>query len=680
MSRSWLCALALVVLASSSAAQDVPVREDCSPRDFAVDDATLTDAEDLPCWDWMEPRTYTLRSTSGEREVPLPFHDPTFACRGMDNPPDVDPADGWVALYRRLGDLTPVGSGSGVPLASFALYNRHRGLLRYFFFPLGTMTQDSFTTGLVELSIRTDRVEEIDGEEQPRIPALWAPLLARDPEGAAAGRGTLREFRRAATLSQAFLPRNDAWNCVTFVLPGYDPLADRREDLVLGLDVFGVVEGTLDLAGTLRQPGTQPMMESSSADAFSELGDRFSLAAESYSSATGWFDKTSEWARGRLGAAAGGAGGTAAADADPDFDVVGNFARAVEQVDELGVIPIIGTVAGVLDFFSGGEKGPSFVTVQGDVALQGTVKTRKTLGAVSIRLPGSRDVGEFVNQPLYDLRLGVFNLVDIPKAEVVRDWRLEGEVTSRFDGANEIRTHCGELHFRRDRLRLKAPLSFAINPDAEVAIERIEAAWVPLHGVVADDDYLPLEVFNEGVVELEVNQRTTRLCRTVADWTRFARLNPLPAPVLPRQLDVRVVFRAPGDEPSVIKARYDVDFKLIAPTPELPGFGEPWFTVERLEAANRALFRSFGTPVERIVTLQQGAAIRGEFLAAERVEVDLVGANTVVAGDATLTAGEEVRIQGSFLVRPGASLVLETVDPTATSVRFTGDRLPRIDE
>jgi hypothetical protein len=106
-----------------------------------------------PRWDWTKDVNYTLyaNTASGLTAYPnvtLPYFTNIGPADVLNNPAgrDILPADGWVLAYRDFGTPT---RGATMPL--FILYNRYRGILRFFVYN-SLIPQQVFTMLSVHLT------------------------------------------------------------------------------------------------------------------------------------------------------------------------------------------------------------------------------------------------------------------------------------------------------------------------------------------------------------------------------------------------------------------------------------------------------------------------------------------------------------------------------------------------
>ena len=128
---------------------------------------------------------------------------------------------------------------------------------------------------------------------------------------------------------------------------------------------------------------------------------------------------------------------------------------------------LIGAGVGIVDFLiTGGrltnKEQPSPMNFALNFSLTGTMNTQEDLGSITLPLPGAVHTVNYSTNLLYNLPLGTLNLQQTPTLQHRTYWWPEG-------GGSSLLTHS---------YRVKDDLIFDLNPNSDLEISKIEAAFV----------------------------------------------------------------------------------------------------------------------------------------------------------------------------------------------------------
>lgn len=353
---------------------------------------SVSDPMRNPNWNWTQDKIDTLYITSYDepKYIRRPYYGsssikPFFT--GTDGSRDIWPKDGWELVLRDFGT-----SQYHVSTPYFILYNKHIGLLRYFFF--GNLVSDQITHAVATLSVKDP---------------VSSPIFALTNS---AGQ-FLNNYQPSNqhTISAYY---QDQWNVMDFRIAGFDPnIHSKYARFIIDVDAYKNfdlnAQGTLDLNGVLGRGG-------STHSSFVEtLGSGVKLYKNI---AKGYKDIK---------------------DAQETFRDMIKFAESDENneawwsdilagaatVGATSWIPALGPVVGVAKFVLGGgssqSRQPKPITLTGGLSLKGTISSTSNISQLEFIVPGAQvnnpdQAASYNELPLYNNKTGVFNLVRAPKA------------------------------------------------------------------------------------------------------------------------------------------------------------------------------------------------------------------------------------------------------------------------
>ena len=346
-----------------------------------------------PNWVWYEAnqRFVTLYPAGlPPQGVTLPFFDNTgpataFITDLTDGPMDIYPNQGWELVLRDFG--TPQ-TQQDIPF--FILYNKYRGILRLYYWDpdnsqqtrvVGVLRfQGSNRTGNMTLgfdNVTLDNYQDIESYQQIAVGDY----------------------------------QNRSWCFMDFDLSGYDPDVVNQTDPTFIIELHGRTTSDLILSGTLDFEH-----EKGSVTAVQDAADKYTKAAKRYKGVTAAKKVYKEWG-----------------EAEPN-KWYANILKNASNVATNSFIPFLGAAAGILDFAIGnGGKGP--LLKKAYLELSGQLTTQTLLSTLTFRVPGSTRSNPTIDAlsnrlPLYDVPLGVFNLVSKPVVRILVTEREEHD----YDG------------------------------------------------------------------------------------------------------------------------------------------------------------------------------------------------------------------------------------------------------
>lgn len=346
-----------------------------------------------PNWDWTVNTTYDLRTHSETfYGVRLPYYSsggPAARDLNVAGARDIYPEDGWVLVLRDFGPVA-------VPY--YILYNRYRGILRFFYY--STLPQ-TFSRVVGSLSFQTATTSASAG--------FFTLLDDQDVYY-----DTYDPSRNQIAIGQVEWQR---WAYLDFDVSGYDPNIGSKDDPTLTLSITGVTTTNLVASGSL----DLTTMTVNSTDGSG--GGLFNSASSLYKNVVKRDKQVSDfksWV-------------TKKADDNPTQWWAAPL-QAIKSLTETSWFGALGPVAGFLDFVIGGGSSssdpPAPMSTRGSVDLEGELTTEGALYSLILRVPGSNHVTPATDAdsnilPLYDLPLGVFNVLSKPSYDV----NLESDTT-----------------------------------------------------------------------------------------------------------------------------------------------------------------------------------------------------------------------------------------------------------
>lgn len=195
-----------------------------------------TDPNNDPNWDFWTNRSYTFYFyKDGKINTVLPNFDrlPYYTQGHATYPndattPDVFPADGWMLVKRDFGTSTAAPA-----FPYFMLYNKYRGILRFFFLNTYNLANSQYATSVQLFN---------PSQEQYRSALLTFP---------AESKCFLKDYdssQQIYTLSNMTL---NGWSHYDFNLLGYDPALQSRPFVNLDVRTYGLNVSNLKMTGNI---------------------------------------------------------------------------------------------------------------------------------------------------------------------------------------------------------------------------------------------------------------------------------------------------------------------------------------------------------------------------------------------------------------------------------------------
>ncbi len=451
------------------------------PRDRALrSDDSNRDAS----WDWTIDQTYELFDTTGQRfNVRLPYFSPTSPVRPVIGVHDVQPVDGWTLVYRDFGTNV-----EGTELPRFLLYDRFRGILRFFFY--NHKIETAFSSAFVRLRM------VIDGEGTTTPPLLT--YYAGDPRAydpfASPDAGFASEYlddydpdREVVAVTKLAFRE---WCVADFVLFGYAPDLGTNPaytDAAFAFEVVGVDEFELEVDGEV---SLQPLYQAGSSNFLLDFASIVNqVPGGTITSAITWFASTADAnaadqdeanKAGKLGAAAG-------------------FAEIAGAVFK-DYLPAAGKVAGFLGKLQGGSAGGKLLELKGSIELKGTITRSAATLFAFLRVPGVMRTRD--DSLPFEVDLRVLNLRTKPEFRAV-DFDEWGCRPSPFDPNDEV---CGEKwNYVSD------PVDLVVREDIAGASDvTVEAALAKLSSGLTQTEFVPIDEVGSLTVEARLGPLTTQ--------------------------------------------------------------------------------------------------------------------------------------------------------------------------
>ncbi|MBN1204334.1 MAG: fibronectin type III domain-containing protein [Myxococcaceae bacterium] len=433
-----------------SAADDTGIDEGATLLNRTM---ALTDPNRDPNWDWTLNVTYDLQTTSQTYYgVRLPYYSNSgpASVLNISGDRDILPQDGWRLVLRDFGP--------GAVQAFFILYNKHRGVLRVFYYhpnnshtyAIGKLHFQQATSdksaALFTLSDSTDRYIQNYG-----------------PERNAVAVGAL----------------GSGWCYLDFDASGYDPQLHLKDDPTLTVEITGVTQTAVVLNGeiNLMQRTAVAQRDNSSGFNATDLVDAYKHVAQRYKDVEDARKKYEEMAKNNTGKWW----------SNFVLNTLGNAASK-------SWLSALGPIAGLIELAIGGgsssNRQPVPLILDGDLALNGQLTTNSPLYILTLRAPGANHIDP-VNDalsnvlPLYDLPLGLFNVATAPTYNLYHQQtitnRWQNIWTGRADAINTV------------------PLVVEVNLNVfQVASAR--AAYVMPDWLTDSNKYRSVGTFNSGTV------------------------------------------------------------------------------------------------------------------------------------------------------------------------------------
>lgn len=216
-----------------TAAMALPALQAQAPPPSLFRTMSATDPNRDPNWDFWTIREYTVYyykdgSIHSNSQVSLPYFTQSHTTSASDWNPDVRPEDGWMLVIRDFGTPTQAPA-----FPYFALYNKYRGILRFFFLNTYNLANSQYATSVQLFN--------------PSQEAYRSALLTFPAET----KCFLKDYdssQQIYTLSNMTL---NGWSHYDFTLTGYDPSLPSKPYVSLDIKTLGLNVSNLKMNGNI---------------------------------------------------------------------------------------------------------------------------------------------------------------------------------------------------------------------------------------------------------------------------------------------------------------------------------------------------------------------------------------------------------------------------------------------
>ncbi len=345
-----------------------------------------------PNWNWTTDTIDTLYITSyaDPKLIRRPYYGSSaikpFFTDGQGHR-DIWPEDGWKLVLRDFGT-----TAYQVPTPFFILYNKHLGILRYFFF--GNLVSEQITHAVGHLSIK--------GSNSPFF------TLADSTGHFIDNYNVYKQH----TISEYY---QDQWNVMEFRMAGFDPdIHSKYARFIIDVDAYKNfdlnVQGSVNLKGVLGSGGST---HSSFLETILQGVKLYKSISKGYKDIKNAQESFKDLIK--------------FAESDEHKDAWwSDILASAASVGATSWIPALGPIVGVANFILGGgssqSRQPRPITLTGGLELKGTISSTSDISQLEFIVPGSKvdnpDLMASYNElPLYHEKPGVFNLASIPQVE-----------------------------------------------------------------------------------------------------------------------------------------------------------------------------------------------------------------------------------------------------------------------
>ncbi len=350
-------------------------------------------------WDWTDDSDYTLYyltsnigGTINWITKKMPYYDqygPAFRdLFSFSNDPDIQEVDGWVLLARDFGTPT-----SAPLLPWFMLYNKYRGVIRWFF--VNTYFDNTYSHFLGTM------------KHQDAAGTTTAVLTWLDHE-----KGFLDDYDGDVVQTYIGDMAPGQWAFVDFMVKGYDP--NIQENAAFTFSIQGVLQSDITLEGLITTEENQAIANKKSTGP--NLGmDDLQKAIKYYNSAESSINDLKKK--------------TYNADGSVKDKWYAGILDGIFTSGVTNIVPGLSAVAGFLGSVFGASGGSSAMPVPMPIKftashqLSGEIVSNQPLLYFSILAPGAPNVvlppGTF--RTVYDEPLGIFNLTTQPIVNYIID-------------------------------------------------------------------------------------------------------------------------------------------------------------------------------------------------------------------------------------------------------------------
>lgn len=379
-------------------------------------------------WDWTQNVPYTLHYQAQEGPEPVTVDLPYFTNEGpagvdLEINGDFRREDGWVLLYRDFGT-----EARPATLPMFLLYNKYRGVLRLFYFNTLDEAPNSFATGVIT-------------QGSPDRAAALLTYGQRDY--------FLNSYDKTLAVSTTHEIEPMVWNYVDFAIIGYDPRLPT--DAALDITLFAVKKSDVALDGDITM---DQILKQGQVSDFQRVWQAIKSGYQMY--------KTVDSAKDDLQKKVDNPENATKWWREPLQQLLTFAGEAEEYFPELAGLAMFAYA-----LVSGGPKRVAPLKFEGELQLKGTLTNPNQLHSFQIRVPGaprSLPDDQVDGLPLYDVPLGLFNLIEEPHV-LTRTLHL-GPDEENPGGATK-------MHYR-----LREPLQIVTNPHLSDTTIRLEFGYV----------------------------------------------------------------------------------------------------------------------------------------------------------------------------------------------------------
>lgn len=414
-------------------------------------------------WDWRGDVEYpmylrTSQTTATQINIQSPFwFDNTFTSQEnitylrINTAKDYEPVDGWELVYKNFGFCCNFNNSVADP--SFCLYNKYNGILRVFVYISSTI--GSFNGATLNLtydinsSSGSSKISHNLNDNLKQQDALDKQIHVIK-----------------ATKINKFSNNYGYWLHADFPVT-YDPCVCKNLSILkLEPRIINSGDLSLEITGRAKQEVVKNGSSNSSDDI---LGTIFTTVNGAFEAGN---KKYTSWNSFKTGAE-----NTLLTQNDEiKSSMQAEFGQFPEWTKE---IPEIGRYIGIFEYFTGGGKSEnkSIAPMNFDLSLKSTSTSNLSFsnpyGGVNFYTPGSDHLNN-TNEiaPVYDEPLGIFNLLETPKLELIEIHPMVSFIGPYLEGQKndlgESVTPFAQAFPMLRSYKVKENLKYVINPSAGV--------------------------------------------------------------------------------------------------------------------------------------------------------------------------------------------------------------------
>ncbi len=442
-SKLILCLLAGAAILTPLRAQTPP------PSLFRT--MAASDPNRDPNWDFWTNRPYTPYyykdgAVRQAQVTQLPYYTyghATYPNNGTT--PDVFPEDGWMLVIRDFGTPTQAPA-----FPYFALYNKYRGILRFFFLNTYNLANSQYATSVQLFN---------PSQEQYRSALLTFP---------AESKCFLKDYdpsQQIYTLSNMTL---NGWSHYDFILSGYDPTLINKPFVSLDVKTFGLNVSNLKMTGNIYGTVEQMMNNAPASFGRSDLETLEAALGKGYK-----YYKSTDDAMKALKKSTDD-------QANKDSWWYNVALQLVTSYFSGGTASYTSWIAGaagfVTEFLGGGDKAapmqPLNFNVKLDLEATGTLTSTTWIDSPGFYLNHMANPQPGQVSPVQPIPWGVFNVEDIPEVMVQEVYHARFGPINPEDGTRYVYPVLGAYKATTTKLP-----GVVINPETGMATQSVKYAF-----------------------------------------------------------------------------------------------------------------------------------------------------------------------------------------------------------